>query len=324
MEEKFLYNEPIFLQPIFQKRIWGGNKLKTEFNYRIPFENTGEAWVISAQPKGPSIIKNGPLMGKSLLHAWNNHGELFNKKNENKKEYPLLVKILDAKEDLSVQVHPDDQFARELEGKLYGKTECWYVLNAERGAEIVLGHHAKTREELSQMIDNGHWDKLLKRIKVKEGDFFYVPSGTIHAIGKGIVVLETQQNSDITFRVYDYGRIDANGQMRQLHLAKAKKVSIVPHTDVNIIPKEEVLGDLLVKQLIKDTYFTVCHWKLNGIIIQELMQNFLHVSVVKGTGGIRIGEKSFPINKESHFLLPYGIEKYELYGDVELIVSWVQ
>ena len=137
-------NEPIFLQPVLQERIWGGKKLHTEFQYDIPSEKTGEAWVISAHPNGPSIIQNGPLEGKTLEEVWKEKGELFNKRPDNDGEYPLLVKILDAADDLSVQVHPDDQFAREVEGVPYGKTECWYVVSAEEGAELVLGHHAKT------------------------------------------------------------------------------------------------------------------------------------------------------------------------------------
>ncbi|MBR3119920.1 MAG: mannose-6-phosphate isomerase, partial [Oceanobacillus sp.] len=148
-----MYNEPIFLQPVFQERIWGGQKLNTQFNYEIPYEHTGEAWVVSAHPNGPSVIENGPLKGKTLADAWLEHGELFNKGKDNDGAYPLLVKVLDAADDLSVQVHPNDQFAQEVEDVPYGKTECWYVLSAEEGAELVLGHHATTREELEDMID---------------------------------------------------------------------------------------------------------------------------------------------------------------------------
>lgn len=143
-----MYSEPIFLQPIFKERIWGGEKLKTDFNYNIPSKHTGEAWVISAHPNGPSIIKNGPLKNKTLLDAWNEHGELFNRKTNGPKEYPLLVKILDANENLSIQVHPDDQLARLIEGQPFGKTECWYVLSADPDAEIVIGHTANTPKSL--------------------------------------------------------------------------------------------------------------------------------------------------------------------------------
>ena len=200
-----MYNEPIFLQPEYKERLWGGTKLQELFGYSIPSEQTGEAWCISGHANGPNTIKNGPLQGKTLADAWNEQRELF--ADESGEEFPLLVKILDSSKDLSVQVHPDDTYARELEGENYGKTECWYVIDCEPGAEIIFGHHATNKQELERMVENGEWDGLLRRIEVQPGDFFYVPSGTIHAIGEGIQILETQQSSDITYRVYDYDRV---------------------------------------------------------------------------------------------------------------------
>ncbi|WP_328701027.1 type I phosphomannose isomerase catalytic subunit [Aquibacillus kalidii] len=172
--------------------IWVGKKLHTEFGYDIPNDRIGEAWVISVHPDGPSKILNGDSSGSKLDFVWKNNGELFNKSKDNKEEYPLLVKILDANNDLSVQVHPNDRYAREVEGQPYGKAECWYVLSTEEDAELIFGHHAQTKGEFQQMVVEGKWDNLLRRIKVSAGDFVYVPSGTIHAIGKGMVILETQ------------------------------------------------------------------------------------------------------------------------------------
>lgn len=318
-----MYNEPIFLQPVFQERIWGGQKLNTDYNYTIPFKKTGEAWVISAHPNGPSVITNGPLEGKTLADAWNDHGELFKKQAGNNEEYPLLIKILDANADLSVQVHPNDQFAREVEGQPYGKTECWYVLSAEADAEIVLGHHARTREELERMMENGEWDDLLQRVKAKAGDFIYVPSGTIHAIGKGIVILETQQSSDITYRVYDYDRTDANGEKRELHIERARQVTTVPHQPANSAERVDVVGDLTTKRLVEEKYFTVHHWDLNGTVIRKLDCDFLQVSVVEGSAEIKVEGKVFSIEKGSHFILPYEIREYELSGDAEFVVSHI-
>lgn len=314
-------NEPIFLKPVFQERIWGGIKLKTEFSYDIPSEKTGEAWVISALPHGSSIIKNGALKGKTLEHAWKEHGKLFNKKPGDEREYPLLVKILDAADDLSVQVHPNDSYAREVEGVPYGKTECWYVLSAEEGAELVLGHHAKTREELVQMMDQGEWDKLLRRIKVKAGDFIYVPSGTIHAIGKGIVILETQQSSDITYRVYDYDRRDSMGNKRELHLDRAREVTLVPHEDANSEQTETQFEDLVEKKLIEEQYFTVYHWNLNGKVTRTMTEDFLQVSVINGEATLNINHQFFQVTKGMNFILPHGIGTYHLEGNAEFIVS---
>ncbi|OZU88081.1 mannose-6-phosphate isomerase, class I [Virgibacillus indicus] len=316
-----MYNEPIFLKPVLQERIWGGEKLRTEYGYDIPSDKTGEAWVISAHPNGQSEIVNGPLAGQTLADAWEKHGELFNKSPENKEEYPLLVKILDADDDLSVQVHPDDQFAREVEGQPYGKTECWYVLQAEPGAQLVLGHHAKSREELESMMDNGEWDQLLQYKKVQAGDFVYVPSGTIHAIGKGIVILETQQSSDITYRVYDYDRKDAAGNTRELHLERAKEVTTVPHRQAESEQSEELAGDLKIKKLVEENYFTVYHWDLNGRVSRTMDHDFLQVSVTEGSVQITVGDKTFQATKGSHFILPHGLKEYEISGNGQLVVS---
>lgn len=316
-----LYSEPIFLEPVYKERIWGGQKLKTAYDYDIPYDKTGEAWVVSAHSHGPSVIQNGPLCGKTLAEAWENHGELFNKKSNNNADYPLLIKILDATDDLSVQVHPNDQFARNVEGVPFGKTECWYVLSAEPGAELVLGHRAQTIEEVEHMMENGEWDDFLQKLSVQAGDFFYVPSGTIHAIGKDIVMLETQQSSDITYRVYDYDRIDANGDKRELHLERAKQVTTVPHQTVAVAPSSVTIGDLTQATLIEEQYFSVYHWQLNGKAILKLDKDFLQVTMISGNAVITVDRKSFNIKYGNAFILPYGIESYELSGDAAFVVS---
>ncbi|CDO03473.1 Putative mannose-6-phosphate isomerase YvyI [Oceanobacillus picturae] len=316
-----MYNAPIFLQPVLQERIWGGQKLQQLYQYELPSAQTGEAWVISAHPNGPSIIRNGPLEGKTLADAWEKHGELFNKNQDNVEAYPLLVKVLDANDDLSVQVHPDDRFAREEEGEPYGKTECWYVLEAEPGAELVLGHHAKTKAELEDMIDEGKWNNLLQYIPVKAGDFVYVPSGTIHAIGKGIVILETQQSSDITYRVYDYDRTDAKGDTRELHLERAKQVTTVPHKTPELTKQKEQDEGFLSTKLVEEKYFTVYHWKLDGQVQRKLDVDFLQCSVIAGKAEITIQGETFPVEKGEHFILPNGVTDYQISGKAEWIVS---
>ncbi|KPH73429.1 mannose-6-phosphate isomerase, class I [Oceanobacillus caeni] len=317
-----MYNEPIFLKPVFQERIWGGKNLQTKFNYEIPYEHTGEAWVISAHENGPSVIQNGPLKGKTLADAWDNHGDLFNKSEGNNEKYPLLVKILDANDDLSVQVHPNDEFAREVENVPYGKTECWYVISAEEDSKLVLGHHADSRKEFENKIDKAEWDRLLRRVSVKAGDFVYVPSGTIHAIGKGIVILEIQQSSDITYRVYDYDRTDSEGNRRELHLERAKQVATIPHQNSSYNPSINIIEDLTVKRLVEEKYFTVEHWELKGAVHLDLEQDFLQVSVIEGSGYIQVGDKVSELTKGTNFVLPHGIDHYKLSGDLEIIVSW--
>ncbi|GGP11194.1 mannose-6-phosphate isomerase, class I [Oceanobacillus neutriphilus] len=318
-----MYHEPIFLTPVFQERIWGGQKLNTEYGYELSYERTGEAWVISAHPHGPNIIQNGSLAGKTLAYLWENHGDLFNKDRSKNEEYPLLVKLLDANDDLSVQVHPDDIFARHVEEVPYGKTECWYILSAEADSEIILGHNAQTKEEMEQMMDNGKWGELLQRKKVRAGDFFYVASGTIHAIGKGMMILEIQQSSDITYRVYDYDRMDDEGNKRQLQLEQAKKVTTVPHVlPHNERTKEKTQG-LVSEKLVEAQYFSVYHWTLKGMVSRQLTEDFLQVNVLKGNAEIKVGGQSFALKKGSHFILPHGVQTYELSGDAEFVVSHV-
>ena len=215
--------EPLFLTPYFRLKIWGGRKLDDIFHYDIPEGKVGEAWIISGYKDDASTVTDGPLKGMSLRDVYLKHPELFG--NPEAKEFPLLVKFLDANDNLSVQVHPDDDYARKVENDS-GKTESWYVMQADPGAYIIYGHHAKSREELADMIHKGEWDKLLRKVPVKAGDFFYVPAGTIHALTKGCLVIETQQSSDVTYRLYDYDRVGKDGKKRELHTQKSIDVYV--------------------------------------------------------------------------------------------------
>lgn len=316
-----MYKEPIFLEPVFQERIWGGEKLQTLFGYNLPNDQIGEAWVISAHKNGPSKIINGPLAGQNLLETWEEYPSLFGKKTA-EDDFPLLVKILDANDHLSVQVHPDDVYAREVEGEQYGKTECWFVLDCEKDSEIVFGHHAQSAEEFQEKVDAGQWDELLGKVKVNKGDFFYVPSGTIHAIGKGIVILEIQQSSDITYRVYDYDRRDDEGNPRELHIESAIEVTSYPHVDGQQQMIKEKVNDLVSTQLIKETYFTVHHWDLNGEVTTPLTVDYLLVSVINGEGEIIVNDQTFSIKKGDHFIIPAGVDEYKITGKIELVVAY--
>lgn len=315
-----MYLEPIFLKPSFHEKIWGGEQIKELFDYDIPGNRIGEAWVISAHKNGPSIIENGPFAGDTLLALWQEMPSLFGKQDSGE-EFPLLVKIIDAKDWLSVQVHPDDAYANRVENEPYGKTECWYVLDCEPDSEIVFGHHAESKEDFKRLVEEKEWNRLLNRVKVNNGDFFYVPSGTIHGIGKGIVILEIQQSSDITYRVYDYDRKDDDGNLRELHIDAAIEVTNYPHAIPDFQPKTETIGDLIQTQLIREKYFTVYHCKLSGQFTSNLTEDYLLVSVINGEGEIIVNDQSYRIEKGSHFILPATIDKYEFQGDLEMIIS---
>ncbi|WP_390409832.1 mannose-6-phosphate isomerase, class I [Lacticaseibacillus jixiensis] len=315
--------EPLFLAPVFHEKIWGGRKLETEFGYQIPDGKIGELWAISAHPNGPSTIENGPLAGKTLTQAWAEDQDYFG--HQTSKVFPLLTKILDANDSLSVQVHPDDAYAaaHERSGEL-GKTECWYVISAEPGSYLIYGHHAKTRQELADMIHAGDWDHLLRKVPVKTGDFFYVPSGTIHALNKGIMVLETQQSSDTTYRLYDYDRTDAQGHKRELHLQQSIDTTTVPYADPQLDIQEAKVDDATITTYVQppiSKYFSVEHVQLNGKLHQTPLAAYTLVSVLAGSGEFAADGQTYSIKKGTHFLIPNQIKAWDFKGDLEMILS---
>lgn len=311
-------NEPLFFNPIFQERIWGGEKLTT-FGYEIPSNHTGECWAFAAHENGQSLVKNGQYKGKTLSGLWNDHRELFG--NIEGDRFPLLTKILDANDDLSVQVHPNDEFANNYENGELGKTECWYIIDCAEGSEIIFGHHAKSKDEFAQLVNDGEWEKLLHKITVTPGEFYYVPSGTIHAIGKGILILETQQNSDTTYRVYDYDRVDDNGNKRELHIEKSIQVATIPSYEPKIDAKEFTIDDLKVTTFIENEFFSVHKWDLTGEVSLRQDKPFQLVSVIFGEGTIIADNQTFLFKKGDHIMLPSGLGDFTLSGKSELIVS---
>ncbi|MBO0994710.1 mannose-6-phosphate isomerase, class I [Bacillus sp. SD088] len=313
--------EPLFLQPVFQERIWGGTALKTQFGYEIPSDHTGECWAISAHPNGPSIIKNGPFAGKTLIELWEEQPELFG--NHPTKVFPLLTKILDANTDLSVQVHPDDEYANEHENGELGKTECWYIIDCKEGAELIYGHTAKTKEDFASMIEKDEWDQLLRRVKIKPGDFFYVPSGTIHALGEGTLVLETQQSSDTTYRLYDYGRIGQDGKTRELHIDQSIAVATIPHKNADVQEAISKVPGAEITTFVEAEYFTVYKWEVDGKATFEQDKPFMLVSVIDGEADMLVDGQFYPIQKGDHFILPDEVGDIEMDGEAKLIVSHV-
>lgn len=310
--------EPLFLDGVLQEKIWGGTKLRDEYGYDIPSDQTGELWAISAHPNGPATVKNGEYKGQSLDQLWKNHRELFG--NQEGEVFPLLTKIIDAQDDLSVQVHPDDEYGLKHEGEL-GKTECWYVLSAEPGAEIVFGHTAKTKEELRDQIEAGNWDELLHYEEVKAGDFFYLPSGTVHALGSGIVILETQQSSDTTYRLYDYDRRDDEGNLRDLHIEQSIDVTTVPHTADNETSSTVQDGQSTLTTLVDSEFFTVFDWEIKDKTNLNQEGLYTLASVIDGEGQLIIDDQIYPIKKGEHFILPNEIKEWTFTGNLHLIAS---
>ncbi|QNQ80673.1 type I phosphomannose isomerase catalytic subunit [Lactobacillus sp. PV034] len=316
--------EPLFLTPYFRPKIWGGRKLNTELHYDIPEGKVGEAWVISGYKNDASTVNQGPYKGQTLREVYLSHPELFG--NPNAKEFPLLVKFLDANDNLSVQVHPDDEYAHIHENDS-GKTESWYVLHAEPGAKLIYGHNAKSKEELESMIKEEKWQDLFRYVPVKTGDFLYVPAGTVHALTKGIMVIETQQSSDVTYRLYDWDRVDKKtGKKRDLHLKQSLDTIVVPHSDPKLDVEHEKVPGAEITTLAQpplSPHFYLWQIDVNGEFKWGLNNHpYLLVSVIKGEGEFTYQGKSYPIRLGTNFIIPNGMKKFSFSGkNLRLVIS---
>lgn len=310
----------LMIQPVFKERIWGGRHLK-EFGYKIPNDKTGECWGISAHEHGPNMIVNGEHEGKTLKELWEENTGLFGIQTTDK--FPLLTKILDANDELSVQVHPDDAYAQVHENGEFGKTECWYIIDCDEDAEIIYGHNAKDKDELENMIHEGKWNQLFNSIKVKPGDFFYVPSGTVHAIGKGIRILETQQNSDTTYRIYDYDRTDKDGHKRELHIEQS--IDVISFNKDNSGTEAEVteVQGNVIRTYISNSFFTVKQLLIEDHYEYTKQQDYTLMSVLSGEGTLTADGQVYTIKKGDHFILTTEDKKIKLQGKLDIIESYV-
>ncbi|AHF60545.1 hypothetical protein P344_00410 [Spiroplasma mirum ATCC 29335] len=264
----------IKITPFFSERLWGGRKLE-EYGFKLPANQLiGEAWVVSALDNGMGYVQNGEYQGLSLKELYEKHHDLF---NDNNSQFPLLSKIITANDYLSVQVHPDDKYSLAHDGML-GKPECWYIINCPEDAELIYGHHAKTKSELIDFVKNKQWIELFVKVKIKKGDFLYVPPGKIHAITPGVTVFELQRSSDVTYRFYDFDRKDQDGNLRPLHIQECLDVTTVPDPQLPVIHKKQGL-------LIDNEYFTLYLIKSDQHL--ELPNvNWAQVTLLKGTAVI--------------------------------------
>lgn len=310
--------EILFLNPVCTHNIWGGTRLREEFGYQVEGDDIGECWGISAHPHGDGSVKNGMFAGMKLSEVWDKHPEFFG--NLNYDSFPLMAKFIDAREDLSIQVHPDDAYARVHENGSVGKTECWYIMDCPEDGALVVGHNARDKEELNSMIQQHRWDELIREIPIKKGDFIQIDPGTIHAIKGGMLIFETQQNCDITYRVYDYDRLQ-NGKPRELHIEKCIDVITVPAKPVEDTVKSVLdLPKNQLNELYSCQYYDVYKMDVEGQMTFEQEHSFMLMSVLEGEGSIN----NQPIRKGDHFILPDGYGEVELQGTMTLIASTVQ
>lgn len=314
--------EILFLEPVCTHNIWGGSRLREEFGYPVQGDDIGECWGISAHPGGDGTVKYGDFAGRKLSWVWEHHPEVFGSLKFDR--FPLLVKIIDARDDLSIQVHPDDAYAGAHENGSFGKTECWYVLDCPEDASLVIGHNASDPEELADMIHEGRWSEFIREVPVHKGDFIQIDPGTVHAIKGGLLILETQQNSDITYRVYDYGRL-SGGKPRELHIQQSIDVITVPAASDGDSVMHTAAEDGApekrnrLRELYSCGYYRIFKLELNGNTSFEQEYPFLNMTVTEGNGIIN-GQ---PVKKGDHFILPYRFGSVEIQGKLQLIASTV-
>lgn len=298
---------PLKFRPIFKQTIWGGNKLRDYLHKTLAPENTGESWELSAVKGNVSVAKNGPLAGKDLDFLCKHFGpELLGEKvcARTGNDFPLLFKFIDAAKDLSVQVHPNDELARSRHNS-FGKTEMWYVLQADKGARLMSGFSEETdKAEYPELVQSGEIIDRLGSYEVTAGDCFFIPAGRIHAIGAGLVVAEVQQTSDITYRIYDYHRKGPDGKERQLHTDLA--LDAVDFTVQSDARTHYIARLNQAVTAVQCPFFTVNVLELQGTVQRNLQEqkSFVVYMCAKGQAELECAGHKLPLQTGETILIP--------------------
>ena len=320
--------QPMKLQPAVKGYVWGGTRLHKEFDLPMPEDKDrlAEAWVLSCHPDGENIIQNGKFEGRTLSDVLANEGKAFAGTHAAAFDFfPVLIKLIDASDNLSVQVHPSDAYALSHEGQL-GKTEAWYILDCADDAEIIYGFARElTKEDFRTAIETNTLLDKVHRVKVKKGELYFIPSGTLHAICKGILLAEVQQNSNVTYRVYDYGRL-VDGKPRDLHVEKALDVT-------NLVPMEnggKPLGTPQQKDGFTETLLTRCeYFTAYGLDIEEKAEltvdgtSFVSLVGLDGNAVVMHDDNALTLYKGESIFLPAGLGKVEILGKAQVLLTRV-
>ena len=309
------------LRPSCKDYLWGGHRLKEEYGKKYEGEILAETWELSCHPDGPSYIENGPYAGKTLQQYIDREGkEVLGANCRRFRDFPILTKFIDARDNLSIQVHPDNGYALKNEGQ-YGKTEMWYVMDAGEDAYLYYGFKKEiSKEEFEKRIQKDTLLEVLNAVPVQKGDVLFIESGTIHAIGKNILIAEIQQNSNITYRVYDYGRVGKDGKKRDLHIEKALAVT-------NRVP---IVRDKSSYPHVADCdYFTVDKLNLDGRVMKMMEGNvseesFASILILDGEGLISCQGETLKYKKGDSFFLPAGSGDYMVEGSCDALITTIR
>ncbi|MGI6085010.1 MAG: type I phosphomannose isomerase catalytic subunit [Acetivibrionales bacterium] len=316
---------PIKLIPAFKDYLWGGNLLKTKYNKKSDKEIIAESWELSCHEDGESVVASGNYSGRTLTEFIKSEGkDVLGSRSKKFDDFPILIKLIDAKNDLSIQVHPDNEYAKQHEGGS-GKTEMWYVLECEEGASLIYGFRKPvSKNEFYGRIKDHTLLDIVNRVPVKKGDVFFIEAGTLHAIGKGIVLAEVQQSSNLTYRIYDYGRLGADNKPRQLHIEKALEVT-------NLDPSERKIGALgnpEEKEGYIRTLLAECeYFKTETIEIKTEAtffaneESFVSIICLEDDATIVYENENMDIKKGDSIFLPAGMGEYAIIKPCKLLVT---
>lgn len=319
---------PLLLQSVPKEILWGGDRLKKEYHKTADFDRIAESWELTVRPDGMNTIQNGPFRGQPLSAYLEQDWDGALGSSARGSRFPLLIKFIDARDNLSIQVHPDDAFSLANENE-YGKTEMWVILAAEEGAQLVYGlKEGMTTEDFAKAVAEDRVEEALRYVPVKKGDVYFIPSGQVHAIGRGILLAEIQQNSNVTYRVYDYKRRQADGSLRPLHTEKALRV-IRLRTEEEIralrfekaaeTPSRELLCSCAYFRVEKRTVADASTFTVGG-------ESFVHALILEAKDGAALtgGGLTLPMKKGDSFFLPASLGEVTLTGEAEALLSSLQ
>lgn len=314
--------EIVKLKPVFKDYLWGGHKLANDYNKNSNLDIIAESWEVSCHPDGESVIANGIDEGLTLTELLrNSKNKYISSSFDEKDQFPILIKLIDSLQSLSIQVHPSDEYALEHEHEL-GKSEMWYILDAEDGAFIYYGVNQKvTKQQFRKAIEDNTVLDLLNKVYVKKGDCFFIEAGTIHAIGAGIVICEIQENSNSTYRVYDFNRRDKSGKLRPLHIDKALDVvNLEPLETSQNVKYSTRFNGYSAKELYSCKYFSTYKYDVfENVTLCADNESFNAIIVIDGSGKITAKNMSLDIIKGDSFFIPAGFCNYKIEGTLSFI-----
>jgi mannose-6-phosphate isomerase len=322
MDKQYIFD----LQAPLKDYIWGGKKLKSAYNKQTNLDIIAESWELSCHKDGESIIKNGTYQDETLSKVLLDNKSFLGKNCEGFSKFPLLIKLIDANDKLSIQVHPNDDYANRFENGEYGKTEVWYIVDATEHAKLIYGFNKNlTKDEFKTAILNNTLSEVVNFVPVKKGDVFFIPAGLVHAICEGILICEIQQNSNTTYRVYDWGRVDANGNARDLHIDKAIDVSkLEGETKTDFSLCENKLGDNTVATISECDYFKAYKYTILKEITLNCDESSFHtITFLEGKGQVKNGENVLFFKKGTTLFIPANTGDYSIFGKCEFILSKV-